>query len=256
VSIRAACRASRSVALVAGLAAPCAIAGQPSASAQRPSLSFNATTAPRGFLELEAGAFASDGGAALPLLIKYGVTDRIELEFGVDAVRRVEAHGDHVSSVGDVTAGARAGLGRTAGGETSFAVVGFAKLPTAKDETGSGEPDLVALGIASIDLGRSVLDLNLGASALGRGDGDAVGQVQAIATYYPAPSGPWTPFVEGAWQKTAGGEGDGAFLDAGLSFSASRVAVLDAAVGLGSSDGFPDWTATVGWAILLGRPGR
>ena len=232
-----------------------ATAQQPSATPQRPSMSFGTSTVPRGLFELEAGGLATDDGTAVPLFFKYGLTDRLELEFGLDAIRRLDTTDEDGAALGDLSAGVRGRLARTARG-ASFAWVGFVKIPTATSDAGSGELDFGAVGVASIPLDRYVLDLNLWGLLLGREDGGAVGQLQAIATFYIPTSSGWTPYVEGAWQNTAGGEGHGAFVDAGVSFSASPRAVFDAAAGAGFSEGYPDWTATIGWTILFDRARR
>jgi hypothetical protein len=222
----------------------------PAATPQRPSLSTSAWTVPRGLFELETGAAFSEGAAALPLFGKYGLTDALELEAAIDGVRWVDGPGEGETSVGDLTLGARWRPRR----ETSrigLALAGLVKLPTAGDETGSGETDASVIGIASIPLNDGLgLDLNLVWSALGRQGGGAHGQGQAIATLAFPLRGDWSSFVETAYQRTAGNE-DGGFFDAGVAFAATPRAVFDLSAGTGWSRGYPDWSINVGWTVLF-----
>ncbi len=227
-------------------------ADEPAATPQRPSLSTSAWTVPRGLFELETGAAFSEGSAALPLFGKYGLTDALELEAGIDAVRRVEGPGQGETSIGDLLLGAR---WRPTGGDArvALALAGLVKLPTADDAAGSGEADVTVAGIASVPFDNGWgLDLNLLWSALGRSGGGALGQGQAIVTLGVPLRERWSTFVEAAYQRTAG-EGDGGFIDAGLGYAATPQAVFDVAAGVGWSEGYPDWSVTAGWTVLFAR---
>ena len=234
-------------------AAGSVLAGQPAATPQRPSLSTSAWTVPRGLFELEAGASFSEGAGALPLFAKYGLRDSLELEAGIDALRWVEGAGDGQTSVGDLLLGARWRPNREAA-PVALALAGLVKLPTAADDAGSGELDATLVGIASIPFDNGLgLDLNLVWSAVGRDGGGALGQGQAIATLGVPLRGNWSSFVEAAYQRTAG-QADGGFVDAGLAFAVTPRAVLDVGAGVGWSEGYPDWSATVGWTVLFASP--
>lgn len=246
--IRGAC--ALAVTSVALWTATLVCADGPSATPQRPSLSTSAWTVPRGLFELEAGAGFSEGAGGLPLFGKYGVTDAMELEAGIDAVRWVDGPGEGETSVGDLLLGARWRLP----GERSrvrFALAGLIKLPTAGDDAGSGEVDGTIVGIASMPFDNGLgLDVNVVWSALGQDAGGALGQGQAIATVGIPLGTRWSSFVETAYQRTAG-KNDGGFFDAGLAYAAAPRAVFDVAAGVGWSEGYPDWSATVGWTMLF-----
>lgn len=226
-----------------------AVAGEPAATPQRPSLSTSAWTVPRGLFELEAGAGVTEGAGALPLFAKYGLRDSLELAAGIDGIRWVDGPGDGETSVGDLSLVARWRPAREAE-QVALALAGSVKLPTAGDEAGSGELDGTVVGIASIPLRKFALDLNVVWSALGRDGGGALGQGQAIATLGVPLRGGWSSFLEAAYQQTAGA-GDGGFFDTGLSWAATPRAVLDVAAGIGWSEGYPEWSATVGWTVLF-----
>ncbi len=236
------------------LAAPARAQDNGDATPQRPSLSFGTTTVPDGRWEIEFGGLVLNDGGAVPLFLKHGLTDRLELEIGLDAIRRVETAGGDETSQGDLTVGVRHRLARPAG-TPAIAWVAQIKAPTADDDVGSGEADAGLVGVATFPLGSASLDANVVLNALGRGGGSYLGQFVAIATLSLPARGGWTPFVEAAWQRTAT-LGTGGFLDAGVSYAATRRAVFDAAAGVGASRGFPDWFVTAGWTVLLDRPAR
>lgn len=239
-----------SIALVATLATIGVVhAAEPAATPQRPSVSVNTATVPAAGFEMEAGAEVYDGGAGLPVLLKYGVTRRTEIELGIDLVRSADLGSGTLASFGDVAPRVRARLIERS--DVSFAVMGSVKLPTAKDGVGSGHPDIGATAIVSVPLDAFSLDANLWVSALGRGGSSSLGQIQGVVTLNLPASGPWSGFVEVAGQGTAG-QGTGTFLDAGVGYAPTRRTVLDAAVGRGWSHGYPDWYATVGWTVLFG----
>jgi hypothetical protein len=224
------------------------LAAEAEATPQRPSLSFNTSTVLSGAFEMEWGGLLTEEVQSVPAFLKFGATDRVELEMGFDSIRSMDLDGEPVTSRGDLVLGVRTRHDPSWDGP-SIAWVGWVKAPTARDSAGSGEVDAGVIGIASGSLGRGSLDLNLGFSALGQPDGGTVGQAQLIATVgLPAPA-PWSVYVEGAWQRTAT-HGDGSFFDAGLGYAASPRAVLDLAAGFGSSRGYPDWVVHVGWTIL------
>ena len=79
----------------------------PSATPQRPSLTFNAATVPDGGAEVELGSSIAAGFGALPVFAKYGLTGALELEAGIDAVRWVDGPDAGSASIGDLLVGAR-----------------------------------------------------------------------------------------------------------------------------------------------------
>jgi hypothetical protein len=220
---------------------------------QRPSLSFNANTVRARAWEVETGADVSETSAGIPLLVKYGLVDRAELEIGANLVRTVSTDETVATSHGDLVLGVRAGTPPN----PEWAVAGgvaWVKVPTADDDVGSGEFDAGLIGILSIPIGSLSLDTNLWVSALGQGGDSFRGQVQGIVTLsFPLP-GAWSAYGEVAWQSTAA-EGSGGFFDAGATYAVTPRTAIDAAAGVGWSDGYPDWSVTVGWTVLA-RAGR
>ncbi len=237
------------------LLAPLAAYAQavPEATPQRPSLSFNAYTVRARAWEVETGADVSETSAGIPLLVKYGLAERVELEIGPNLVRTVSTDESVATSQGDLVLGVRAGTPLNPQWPVA-AGVAWVKLPTADDDVGSGELDAGVIGIVSIPIGALSLDTNLWVSALGRGGDSFHGQVQGIVTLgFPLP-GAWSAYGEVAWQSTAR-EGSGGFFDVGATYAVTPRTVIDAAAGVGWSDGYPDWSVTVGWTVLA-RPGR
>jgi hypothetical protein len=215
-------------------------------------LTFNAYTVPDGLFEIENGPIFAPETGALPVFAKYGLTDALELEAGIDVVRWVDGPDGGSASIGDFLVGAR-WRATSSSSRTQLAFGGWLKAPTAGDERGSGETDVTVAAIASLPLANGLsVDANVWWSALGRDGGGTVGQGQAIAALWVPVGERWSSFVEVALQKTAG-EGDGGFVDAGVAYTASPIAVFDVAAGTGWSDGYPDWTVTAGWTVLLAR---
>ena len=222
----------------------------PTATPQRPSLTFSTATVPDGGTEIETGAAFGPQVGALPVFAKYGLTDELELEAGIDAIRWVGGTADGSASIGDLLLGARWRV-TDERSKIQVAFGGWLKAPTAGDVRGSGEPDATVAAIASIPLSHGLsIDANLFWSALGRDGGGALGQGQALATLGVPITDRWGSFVGVAFQKTAT-QGDGGFLDAGFTYAASRTAVFDVAFGSGWSDGYPDWAVTAGWTLLV-----
>ena len=225
-------------------------AAQPVATPQRPSVGFSTGTVPDQLWELEAGGLLADGGSAIPLFVKYGLTDRTELEFGIDAIRQVEQTDGLRSSMGDLFLGIRSRRSLREG--RAAAIVGWLKAPTAVEGVGSTHFDAGAVGVLSLPLGRLNLDTNLWLSGLGRDNGTTVGQVQALANLGIPLRGCWSSYVEVVVQRTAG-EGSGGLLNTGLACAASRTTVFDVATGAGWDNGYPDWILAVGWTLLFDR---
>jgi len=203
---------------------------------------------------MEVGGLVARGGDALPVRLKFGVAERTEVEFELDAIRSVATEEGVVTSPGDLLLGVRSRLAGASGGPT-FAVGAWVKLPSAREQAGTGEFDERVAGIVSLPAGALSIDGNLGLAALGRADGATLGQLEAIVTLnLPARQG-LSPYVELAGQHVAT-EGSGGFFDAGVLYAASRRVVLDAAAGCGWSGGYPDWTVTIGWTILVKEAGH
>ena len=237
-----------SIALHSGRA-PCR-AQERVATPQRPSISFGTGTVPDDMWELEAGGLLARGGSAIPLFLKYGLTDRTEFEVGIDAVRQIEQPDGIRSSMGDLFLGVRSRRSLRQG--RSAAIVGWLLVPTAVEGVGSTHYDAGAVGVLSLPLGGLTLDTNLWLVGIGRDEGTIVGRVQAVANLGIPLRGCWSSFAELSLQRTAG-TGSGGFIDAGVACAASRTSVFDLAVGAGWDRGFPEWTVNVGWTRLFDR---
>lgn len=221
------------------------------ATPQRPSISFSAFTVPDRRWEVEAGGVTADGMAALPVFVKFGWSDRTELELGLDAVRAVETDDGVTASAGDLVFGLRSRVFE--GGRSNVAVAGWIKAPTAVEQVGSEELDAGVIGIVSMPLGRIGIDANIWITGIGTED-TILGQVQGVATIGLPLGGCWSSFVEAAWQTTAASGGSGGFADGGIACTVAPQSVIDAAIGAGWSDGYPDWLLTAGWTLMLGGP--
>lgn len=248
IAIGLACVVSLSIAWVTATVS--CRADEPVATPQRPSISFGTGTVPDGMWELEAGGLVTAGGSAVPLFLKHGLTDRTELEVGIEGVLTAEQPTGVRSSIGDLFLGVRSR--RTLNEGRAAAVVGWVKLPTASEGVGSTHPDAGAVGVLSLPLGGLSLDTNLWLSAQGRDGGVTVGRVMALASLGIPLRDCWSLYTEVVVQRTAG-EGSGGYVNGGMACAASKTSVFDVSIGAGWDAGFPDWTMAVGWTHLFAR---
>jgi len=169
--------------------------------ADRPSKSTGACTVPEGRFQVETGLVdwshdhSSDGTMDFTTigssLLKYGVSDRADVEVGVTPLELLRAPGERESGFGDMLLRVKY---RLTAEDAAFqaALDPFVKLPTANHRLGNGKVE-AGLGLAaSVPLGKTGLtiatdpELDLLADEDGHGRHAAMVQVLNIgaSTYY------------------------------------------------------------------------
>jgi hypothetical protein len=195
----------------------------------RPSVSSPAQLPAPGQLELELGGlhqrsddFRRD---SLPYALKLAFTNEWGLVIGGEALVRSRDDTGRASGIGDTTLLLkRAWLVDDA---TAFGMELAAKLPTAKDEIGSGHADYELNTIFSRDIGPVHLDANLNATRLGLADpGTGRTQLGASASFSGALSGHWglTGELSGTHRS---GTDNGTQVLAALTYSPSKFLTFD-----------------------------
>lgn len=138
-------------------------------SADRPDATESPITVPPGRLQIELSfvditwdtAGSSDRTrtvAIAPSLLKFGLTDSIDLQLGVDPYaferRRPRGGGEteHADGFGDLTIRAKFNLWGNDGGDTAFALMPYVKTPTAVDDLGNGRVEGGLIAPLAIEL--------------------------------------------------------------------------------------------------------
>ncbi len=129
-------------------------AGGDAICTDRPTKVFSTCTAPQGHLQLETdlfnGTFQRQGGVttdtyyATNPTLKYGLTDKLDLEVNIapyEIVRTHDKFGDDstIGGVGDLYLRAKYAAYSTKDGKFTFAVIPYVKAPIARAGIGNGE---------------------------------------------------------------------------------------------------------------------
>ncbi len=120
----------------------------------RPTKVFSTCTAPAGHLQLETdlfnGTFQHEGGVttdtyyATNPTLKYGVTDKLDLEVNIapyEVVRTHDRSGDDstIGGIGDLYLRAKYAAYATKDGKFTFSIIPYVKAPVAREGIGNGE---------------------------------------------------------------------------------------------------------------------
>jgi Putative MetA-pathway of phenol degradation len=145
----------------------------------RPGLGTPPCTIDRGRFAVESGLvdWTHDDGeddiAAGDLLVRYGLTDRLEMQIGWTAYMHVRTPSDSVGGAGDAFVALRQNLHNPDGSSFSVAVMPYATLPTASNGVGAGDWGAGVLLPVSYELpGQIELELTAEADAAVDEDGD------------------------------------------------------------------------------------
>lgn len=248
-----------SLALLAGLGAPCAQAQDevgPAVLPYRPSVASPAQLPAPGQLELELGGLDNKTGEARRASLPYALKLAFSPEWGVllegeAAVRSRDDSGRVDSGVGDTSLILkRAFLLDSA---TALGVELGWKAPTAKDSIGSGRRDISLNGIASRDVGSVHLDANLNATRLGAPPAGAGSTQMGWATSFSMPvSDKWGATAELSGTRLRGAASTAQLLVAATWSITPRLAI-DAGLARGLTSASPDWSVFSGFVLPLGK---
>jgi hypothetical protein len=222
--------------------------------ADRPSKSTGACTVPEGRFQVETGLVdwshdrSSDGTMDFTTigssLLKYGVSDRADVEVGVTPLELLRAPGERESGFGDMLLRVKY---RLTAEDAAFqaALDPFVKLPTANHRLGNGKVE-AGLGLAaSVPLGKTGLtiatdpELDLLADEDGHGRHAAMVQVLNIGASLGSKLGV-SAEIWGQWDWDPAGTTKQKSADAAITYLLNRDVQLDGGANFGLNRETPD----------------
>jgi len=231
--------------------------GQP-ICADRPSKSTGECTVPAGHFQIETGLidWSRDRSAGVTdelttwgsSLLKYGVSDRADIELGITPLQTEHLHGEghdeHHSSFGDTLLRVKYQLTKD-DAAIQVALDPFVKLPTANHHLGNGKVEGGLLVPMSAQLGKGPLTLSLDPELDVLADSDGHGR--HLATQQVANLG-WqvndalnlSAEVWAMWDWDPSGTGKLASADGSVAYDVTRDVQLDAGANFGLNRQTPD----------------
>jgi len=222
--------------------------------ADRPSKSTGACTVPEGRFQVETGLVdwshdhSSDGTMDFTTigssLLKYGVSDRADVEVGVTPLELLRAPGERESGFGDMLLRVKY---RLTAEDAAFqaALDPFVKLPTANHRLGNGKVE-AGLGLAaSVPLGKTGLtiatdpELDLLADEDGHGRHAAMVQVLNIGASLGSKLGV-SAEIWGQWDWDPAGTTKQKSADAAITYLLNKDVQLDGGANFGLNRETPD----------------
>lgn len=145
-------------------ASPNNLPDQITAVPNRPTFSTTAESVQSGVFEIEYGLEAGDGHQNINGLLKFGLTENLEMRFGNNPIERDAG----VAGRGDSGAGFKYKVIEEKGRRPTLSVLYTATIPTATAEVGAGAVGHSAGILLSKDFGKHHFDFNETAQWLGR----------------------------------------------------------------------------------------
>lgn len=227
---------------------------------EEPDFTRSASVLTPGRLQLEMGfGFAYGGGKpssrswGLPeALLRVGVVDGLELQFGAPSWESMREGGDRQEGATDAAIGAKLRLLEQDGWMPDFAAIGFITLPTAKDGLGANSVEGGGGVAVSYDFAHGI-----------EFDADVLVSSQRVErenfTEFELTLSASFPIVEGlsliaeyaGQYRSGGGGGPEHILGPGLSYDITERIVLDCVVGFGLNDRSDDVVVGVLLSILF-----
>ena len=207
--------------------------------ADRPGLADGSTLVSRGVAQLETGVNA-DGGDdelfTLPTLLRYGLTDRLELRIASDVVGWTSDGGD----IAPVEAGFKL---RLRDGAIPLSLIASVQPPAGGGNLRSTAFESEARLVSDIDLAEGLsLTPNVGVAIV---EGD--GAVAIFAATVEREIGNALPFVD--FETTIGNGDTSLIADAGLAWVVRPNTQLDISAGVNVlGDEYPDWFISAGYS--------
>lgn len=224
----------------------------------RPSVSTPAQLPTPGQLEFELGGLATNDSDGRRNSLPYTFKLAFNREWGVllegEAFVSAPTDAGRAHGIGDTSFVLKRAF--VVDDTTAFGLELAARLPTAKDDIGSGKTDWTVNGIYSQDLGKLHIDLNLNQTRLGAPDpGAARMQSGASAAFSHPLDERWTATWEWSGTRNRGAASTGQLLGA-LSYAPNRDLVVDVGVAHGLNSASPDWSLVTGFVMPLARLGH
>lgn len=221
------------VAVVLLLSALPAVAQEESIVADRPGLADGATTMSRGVAQLEAGVTVDADLLTLPALLRYGITDRLELRIASDVI---SDEGD----LAPISAGFKL---RLRDGSLPLSLIASVQPPSGGGSLRTTELESEARLVSDIALAEGLsLTPNIGIAFAAGGDAAGI-----LAATLEREMGAFLPFVD---FETTFGNGDTSMIaDAGVAWVVRPNTQLDLSAGVNVlGDAYPDWFLAAGYS--------
>ena len=207
--------------------------------ADRPGLADGSTLMARGVAQLEIGVSADGGDEelfTLPTLVRYGITDRLELRIASDVVGWTEDGGD----IAPLSAGFKLRLRE---GAVPLSLIASVQPPAGGGSLRSTAFESEARLVSDIELAEGLsLTPNVGV-ALVEGDGATA----IFAATLERELGRALPFVD--FETTIGNGDTSMIADAGLAWVLRPDTQLDISAGVNVlGDEYPDWFIAAGYS--------
>jgi hypothetical protein len=237
-------------------------AGEPPICADRPAKANAVCTVPggrfqiessvAGWSRLEEGATSVDTLTAGSSVLKYGLTDRSDLQVGFTPYVRIRGEGRTISGVGDVVVRYKHRLSGD-GAPIQVALIPSVKLPTAKRGIGNRKLEGGLAAAASFGLGAGVTatvgpELDLLADGDGRGRHVALVNVVNLSM----PVAPWLTLAGELWSNLnfdPAGTAKQASADAAVAYAVSIRTQLDMGINAGLTRDTPDLELYAGMSL-------
>jgi len=223
----------------------------------RPDFTESALTVPRGLWQLEMGyTFAREPAMRThspgELLVRAGLSDRIELRLGVGSyVTELGAFGTR-GGLSDSSLGLKIGLLRSApdAGRTDLALIVFSSLPTGNEQIGSGHPEFGATFTAGRVLNERVaIGVNVG-YVRAVDNGDRFDQLTGSVSFGYGISQRLGAYLEAFALSATTASGDRrSFLNAGMTYLITPELQLDGRIGHGLNGNRPDYFTGLGASV-------
>jgi hypothetical protein len=236
-----------------------ALAQAPPIATDRPGFLFSSLPVGRQTLQVELALPAmtlngSDSGevrsTSLVGLLRFGVSDDLELRLGAPLFTEVSVDGSSDGGSGDLEVGAKWHLLDNEGARPSFALIPSVTLPVGEQGFSAEDPVYQFNTIAEWTLaGGWGLGLLAGFLRGEAGDGNYLQQTYGVALGRSLPSPEWSAYVEVAHVRTdLPGASDSSFLGGGLKYLVSNDLQLDVSFDRGLTGESPDWLLGLGLA--------
>lgn len=208
--------------------------------ADRPGLADGSTTVGRGVAQLETGVTGEGGDEehfALPTLVRFGITSRLELRVASDVVGWTSHDGGDIAPV---AAGFKL---RLRDGALPLSLIASVQPPSGGGSLRSTAFESEARLVSDIELAEGLsLTPNVGV-ALVEGDGAAA----IFAVTLEREMGRAAPFID--FETTSGGGDTSMIADAGIAWLLRPDTQLDISAGINVlGDEYPDWFISAGYS--------
>lgn len=230
----------------------------------RPGKGTGTCTVPKGMVQIEtglidwthdeSGGISSDSAAIGSTLIKYGVSDRLDIELGVTPLMTMHSTGSGTDTgFGDTLVRVKYALTKD-GAPVAITLDPFVKIPTANHIFGNGKVEGGLTVPIAAPLGKSPFTLSLTPEvdwvANASGDGYHAAMIQVVGLGVQAsPKLQFGAELWGQWDYDPSGTGKQASADGSVAYIINNNVQWDAGANFGLNDQTPDVEVYTGVSV-------